>query len=123
MNKNSNLEENNVNTNELNKKNYVKITPTFYIQRVLGDENFKDNEEVFKILNPETGVVEKRPLTDTEKREIIIKELKESKIKFKNSTHKGNITVTKFGSEYKKKRKKKNKMTKISRKANRRKKH
>jgi len=108
---------------DLDKKNYVKISPTFYIQSVENEEEKLDEEgkpiELFKILNPETSVVETRELTDEEKREILIVQLKESKLKFKNSIHDGNVTHTKFGAAYKKKRQHRNKLAKASRKANR----
>ena len=129
---------------DLDKKTYLKVSPTLYIKAV---EN-KDEDsklELFKILNPETSLVETRELTDEEKKEIYIQELKDSKIKFhptkhttktvgtstvvsligrerkvKNKETQTNIIINQFGSEYRKKRKHKNKFTKISRKANRR---
>lgn len=104
---------------DLDKKNYVKITPTFYVQRIMDDETIKDDKEIFKVLNPETSVVEKRELTDEEKREIYLQELRESRIRFKNTVHNGNVTRTQFGTKYKQKRKRKNKLAKASRKTNR----
>lgn len=128
---------------DLNKKNYVKITPTFYIQSVKGEKD-DENLELFKIFNPETGLVEKRELTDEEKHEILVQELKESRIKFHRTKHPTrtigmitktnsvgkprkikekaiatNIIVNKFDTKFKQKRKRKNKLTKTSRKANR----
>ena len=103
---------------DLNKKNYTKITPTLYIQYVGGEE--EDVElELFKVLNPETGVAEKRLLTDDEKREVYIHELKQSRKSFNPIRHNGNVTTNKYGSNYKQKRKKKNKQAKKSRRANR----
>lgn len=105
-----------------NKKNYVKISPTFYVRYVKTGEPTVEGEEkkeFYKIFNPETLVVETRELTDEEKHEILIKELQDSKVKFRNTIHKGKITITKFGAEYRKKRQCKNKMAKASRKANR----
>jgi hypothetical protein len=108
---------------DLNKKNYIKISPTFYVQFVETQEpavEGEDGKEIYKILDPKSGVVETRELTDDEKHEIVVKELKDSKIKFKNTIHKGNKTITKFGTDYRKNRQKKNKQAKASRKANRR---
>lgn len=111
---------------DLNKRNYIKITPTFYVQIFKeeleeGEEPkvVEEGEELYKILNPETGVAEKRKLTDEEKREIVIKDLKESKIHFRNVTHVGNKTKVKFGTAYKQKRKRRNSLAKASRKVNR----
>lgn len=133
---------------DLNKKNYVKISPTFYVQYVYPEkppEEGEEKEEIYKILNPKTGVVETRELTEEEKHEIVVKELKDSKKTFnplshpvktevyevprkfygtrkeKSKTTLTNITVNKFDSKYKKKRKQKNKLTKASRRANRKK--
>lgn len=58
-------------------------------------------------------------LTDEEKRELYIKALKQSRIRFKNTIHDGNITHTKFGEKYKKKRKKRNRLARHSRQVNR----
>ena len=67
----------------------------------------------------EGAVEEEKELTEEEKRELFIKQLKESKIRFKNVKHDGNITTVKFGTDYRKKRQRKNRMQKASRKANR----
>lgn len=110
---------------DLDKKKYIKITPTFYIQTVEleeGEKEPEEGEELYKILNPETDVTEKRQLTDEEKHQIFIKELKEQKIKFRNTIHDGNITRTKFGVAYKKERAKRNRQTKKTKQMNRRKK-
>jgi hypothetical protein len=106
---------------DLDKKNYLKITPTFYIKPHIPeeDEEVPEGVELFKVLNPETGVAEKRPLTDDEKREVYIRELKDSRIRFRNSVHDGNVTHTKFGVQYKQKRKRRNTLAKKSRKTNR----
>ena len=133
---------------DLNKKTYVKITSTLYIKPA-GTEKNKEGEEVklYKVLNPETNVVEKRPLTDDEKHEIFIRDLKESRIKFrsikplvkrelvgnvdvkygsrikkrsvKTEIVHTNITTNQFDKDYRKKRQKKNRMARASRKANR----
>jgi len=111
---------------DLNKKTYYKISPTLYIKKVLleeGKEEELDEEgnviELFKILNPETGVVEERALTDEEKHEVLVLDLKQSKIRFRNTVHDGNVTKTKFDANYKQKRKRRNALAKKSRKANR----
>lgn len=113
-------QENEIQNDDLNKKHYVEITPTLYIQAIPpSEEDGEDDPLKFKILNPETGVVEERELTDEEKREVKIKELKNSNINFKPLKHKGNITINQFDRNYKKKRNKKLKQTRKSRKANR----
>jgi len=132
---------------DLNKKNYLKVTPTLYIQPVESEEVNDEGEkiELFKILNPETNLVETRELTDEERREIKIKQLKESVIRFRPVKHgavktvgtsvvissigrerkvkdkeiQTNITTNKFGAAYHKKRQRRNKLAKASRKANR----
>lgn len=90
-------------------------------------ENFQTeqskNEEisVSPTLTPEeTESVsgETKELTEEEKHELFIKTLKESKIRFRNVTHKGNITTVKFGADYRKKRQRKNRLKNASRKTN-----
>jgi len=131
---------------DLNKKTYLKITSTLYVKPA-GTEKNKEGEEVklYKVLNPETNVVEKRPLTDKEDHEILVRDLKESRIKFRPIKHgvaktvgvttvvspigrkrivrdkevQTNITTNQFGADYRKKRKNKNRMARASRKANR----
>jgi hypothetical protein len=133
---------------DLNKKTYLKIASTFYIKPA-GTEKNKEGEDVklYKVLNPETNVVEKRQLTDIEKHDIIVHDLKESRIKFnpiksgvkttvttsitpivgnyrkiskeKSVTILTNVTTNQFGADYRKKRKNKNRMARASRKANR----
>lgn len=129
-----------IDADDLNVKNYVKINSTFYIQPLLGEEN----KNLFKILNPETGVVEKRELTDNEKHDVYVLELKQSRKRFNPIKHpvmttsliasknkmgrtvkekirevQTNVTTNQFDSAYKQKRKRKNKMAKASRRANR----
>jgi len=110
---------------DLDKKSYVKITPTFYIKSIKpeeGEEKLDDEGnpiELFKILNPETQVVETRELTDEEKKEILIQQLKESRMRFNPIKHNGNVTTNRFGAAYRQKRKNRNKLAKASRKANR----
>jgi len=62
---------------------------------------------------------EEKELTDEEKRELFINALKESKIRFRNVTHKGNVTTVKFGTAYRKERRRKNRAQRASRKVNR----
>lgn len=132
-----------ITADDLNKKNYIKISPTFYIQSVTNEDE-DDETELFKILNPEEDTVETRELTDEEKKEIFITELKRSRQKFNPLSHptktvgteivvssigrerqvkikepQTNKITNQFDTGYKKKRKRKNKMAKASRKANR----
>jgi len=104
---------------DLDKKTYTKITSTFYVKTVPREEGQDEDIEYFKILNPETGDVETRELTDDEKKEIIVHELKESRKVFNPIRHNGNKTTNQYGGKYKQKRKRKNSLTKKSRKANR----
>ena len=105
---------------DLDKKTYVKISPTFYVKTAGTEKNEEDEDiEFFKILNPETDVVERRELTDEEKREVIVHELKESRKVFNPIKQNGKITTNQYGSKYRQKRKRKNSLTKKSRKANR----
>ena len=68
-------------------------------------------------------VEEEVELTDEEKaaleREEYIRLLKESHIRFRPVKHDGKVTTNQFGAAYKEKRRKKNKQTKKSRRANR----
>ena len=132
---------------DLNKKTYAKITSTLYVKPA-GTEKNKEGEEIklYKVLNPETNTVEKRPLTDGEKHEIFVRELKESHIKFhpiknatktigttivdssigrkrlvKNKEIQTNVTTHQFGADYRKARKRKNKIQRDSRKSARKK--
>lgn len=107
---------------DLDKKSYIKISPTFYVQAIELEkdvEKSEDEEEYYKVLNPETGVAERRVLTDDEKHEIVVKEIKEQNIKFRNITHDGNITHVKFNASYKKNRNRKNRQARKSRQKNR----
>jgi hypothetical protein len=133
-------------TDDLNKKTYVKITPTLYIKPVESDKKNDEGEkiEIYKILNPIDNTLETRELTGEEKREIQIARLKASRVKFHPTKHglktvgtqtivssigrerkikekevQTNITINKFNADYRKKRQRKNKMTKASRRANR----
>lgn len=132
---------------DLDIKTYYKLSPTLYIKAVETEEVDAEGEklEIFKVLNPETNVVEERELTDDEKKELFIAELKRSQKKFNPLSHptkvvgketitgsvldrkkvikereiQTNVTVNKYGSAYKQKRKRRNKLAKTSRKANR----
>lgn len=133
---------------DLNVKTYLKVSPTFYIKAVETEEVDAEGEllEMFKILNPETEVVEERELTNDEKKELFIQQLKVSRKVFNPLSHPTkvvgkttlvnphiekrkrvvkeketitNITMNKFGADYKKKRQTRNKQAKKSRKANR----
>ena len=139
------VEGDNDTADDLNKKTYRKITSTFYVKPA-GTEKNKEGEEVklYKVLNPETNVVEKRQLTDAEKHDIFVHDLKESNIKFHPIKHatktvgfntvtssigrkrivkdkevQTNITTNQFDKDYRKKRQRKNRMARASRKANR----
>lgn len=79
-------------------------------------------EEEVTLENSEDTPLEEKSwdnLTDEEKHEIYIKKLKESKIKYRPIVHKGNVTINKFGAKKRQERKRKNRATKESRKANR----
>ena len=86
-------------------------------------------EEIEKFIKPElpeeknvdesSDGEEKKELTEEEKREQAIQELKKSHIKFKPVKQSGNKTVNQFGVNYKKERKRKNKEQRKSRKKNR----
>lgn len=58
-------------------------------------------------------------LTDEEKKEIYIQQLKASILHHKPITHKGNVTINTFGKAKKKHRQKRNKMRKTANKRNR----
>jgi hypothetical protein len=62
---------------------------------------------------------EKKELTEEEKKELYINQLKETRVRFHQIKHKGNLTTNQFDISYKKERKRKNKIQRQSRKANR----
>lgn len=64
---------------------------------------------------------EQLELTEEQKREFLIEQLKQSKIKFRPIVHRGKVTINQFNAAYKKKRQNRNKMQKQSRKNNRKK--
>jgi hypothetical protein len=78
---------------------------------------------VDKLLDTEVIVHENelKELTEEEKREEFIKQLKESKIRnpFRPIKHDGNITTNQFNTNYKRKRRVKNKQQKKSRRLSR----
>ena len=84
-------------------------------------QSVKTQEEIQELLEeqPEDLTEEVEELTDEEKREQYVELLKESRIRFRNTVHDGNVTKTQFGPKYKQKRKRKNSLQKKSRKANR----
>jgi hypothetical protein len=63
------------------------------------------------------NLAETEDLTDEQKREIFIEQLKESKIHFRNVVHDGKVTTSKFGAGYRKTRQNKNKAQRKARKA------
>jgi len=101
---------------DFNIKTYLKVTPTLYIKAVETDD---PDSELFRVLNPETQEVETRELSDDEKKELYVKQLKESRKVFKPVQHNGKTTTNQFGLAYRQKRKRRNKLAKASRKANR----
>jgi hypothetical protein len=131
---------------DLDKKNYYELSPTVYIQSVKNEDE-DDETELFKVLNPETNDVETRELSDEEKKELLIQQLKNSRKTFNPLSHPSkvvghtvvekqygkkkievrektrefqtNVTTNKYGEAYKAKRKRKNNLKKTSRKANR----
>ena len=66
--------------------------------------------------------VEEKELSDEEKKEIYIEQLKKSRMTFNPITHMGKETVNKFGDGYKKHRKRRNSLAKKTRSNNNRKK-
>lgn len=89
---------------------------------VIDDKKEKINTNNVDNIEPiEESINDNEPieLTDEEKREIYIKELKASKMRFKPVKHIGNVTVNNYGTKFKKERKRKNKQVKKSRRTNR----
>jgi len=74
---------------DLNIKTYYKVSPTLYIKSVDTEEVDEEGEpiEMFKVLNPEEGLVEERELTDDEKKEVFIQQLKASQKVFNPLSH------------------------------------
>ena len=64
---------------------------------------------------------EEKELTDEEKKELYIKQLKDARKSFYPIKQDGNVTTNQFGTKFKQHRKRKHSLTKSSRRANRRK--
>jgi len=96
----------------------VEVNPS----EILDEEEKNDvifTPEVKEEGNVNEVLEEERELTDEEKHAIFIQQLRDSKIKFRNVKHNGNVTTSQFGSDYRKNRKRKNKQQNKSRKTNR----
>jgi hypothetical protein len=110
-------------------KNYYNMREKDDLQDVLSNapvvDELKNELADGFISSPEFELVpdaeELLELTEEQKREFLIEQLKQSKIKFKPIVHRGNVTVNQFDAAYKKKRQNRNKMQKQSRKNNRKK--
>lgn len=130
-------------------KSYYKVSDTLYIKSadMSAEEGEEPNPDMFKIFNPITGIVETRELTDSERKEFLVAELKRNKKTFRKLSHpkmtvgvtkekstvgnnrtlrtvkeqvvQTNVIVNKYGTDFKKKRKNKKKLSNASRKANR----
>jgi hypothetical protein len=87
----------------------------------IGDELNKEDELDEEVTTGEEllDLAETEDLTDEQKKEIFIEQLKESKIHFRNVVHDGNKTTSKFGADYRKKRQNKNKAQRKARKVSR----
>lgn len=109
----------NVNTNE--EKIDVKSVKTPEELGLIAEEIKAEVEAEVKAEAVKSEAVPEEPkeLTEEEKREIFIKTLKESKIKFHPVKHDGSITTNQFGASYRKARKRKNRIQKKSRKNSR----
>lgn len=90
------------------------------------EENInEDTLEVQKAVEELNKKVEELPeeeeveLTDEEKRELYIQQLKDARKSFFPIKHHGNKTTNQFGMKYKQNRKRKNQLTKASRRTNR----
>ena len=84
---------------------------------IIEDEISTDND--LEIGIPIETEEPEEELTEEQKKELYVQQLKNSKIRFQSTETKGNITINKFGYDYKKKRQHKNKAQKNSRKINR----
>ena len=107
-----NVEEGGLGIN-IEPKEKVEIEDTLEVQKAIEELN-KKAEEL-----PEDE--EEKELTDEEKKELYIKQLKDARKQFYPIKHDGNITTNQFGTKFKQHRKRKNTLTKQSRRANRRK--
>lgn len=81
---------------DLNVKTYYKVSPTLYIKSVDTEEVNEEGEpvEMFKVLNPKEGLVEERELTDDEKKEVFVQQLKMSQKVFNPLSHPTKVVGT-----------------------------
>lgn len=109
----------NKNSNKMEEKNEVEAMPVDEITAEINAEVAAETEAEGISAEELLNLAETMDLTDEQKREIFIEQLKESKVHFRNTIHVGNKTITKFSPAYKKVRQRKNKEQRASRKANR----
>jgi len=96
------------------------FNPTTLTEEIKAEVEAEVEAEVAaEAINKEAVPEEPKELTEEEKRANLIQAIKDSKIKFKNIKHNGNVTTVMFNADYRKKRQRKNKIAKASRKANR----
>lgn len=76
-------------------------------------------EELLGEINAENEDVQE--MSEEEQRQFFIEQLKKMKMRFNPVKQKGNVTINPYGTEYKQKRKKKNRQVKASRRTNRKK--
>lgn len=96
------------------------ITP----EESTNQENTQEEEKSYEELQAEVAELDndenpEKELSEEEMREAYIKALKDSRKVFRPIKHNGNVTTNQFGATYKQKRKRRNKLAKASRKANR----
>jgi len=90
------------------------------INEISEDVSSKEKELISsEDVSQETSEEEVKELTEEEKKELYIKQLKEARVKSHPIKHKGNLTINQFPISYRKERKRKNKIQRQSRKANR----
>jgi hypothetical protein len=131
------------NSNKMEEKNEVEAMPVDEITAEINAEVAAETEAEGISAEELLDLAETMDLTDEQKKEIFIQQLKESKIKFRPTKHgvkitetsvksqfgdfrkhrtaeiQTNVTVNQFGVDYKKTRQRKNKEQRASRKANR----
>ena len=95
------------------------------IQYGVSDEELIEtiNSEVEELqdgLNDDTE--EGQEMSEEEQRQLYIEQLKKMRMRFNPIKHVGNKTINPYGTEYKQKRKQKNRQAKAARKTNRQKK-
>ncbi|MFW6247333.1 MAG: hypothetical protein ACOC22_04150 [bacterium] len=117
-------------------KNNIDVQDKDEIKQYLMQENEKLNVDELDITlgqnadvvdeELEDGInadsVEGQELSEEEQRQLYIEQLKKMKMRFNPIKHVGNKTINPYGTEYKQKRKQKNKQAKAARKTNRQKK-